>query len=86
MQDIGVTPKGRNARDLCSSKPVPLTLPLLDADQKALLLRWARSDAQTRKRGALLKEAQTSDISIERAEDLCPVSYTHLTLPTICSV
>ncbi|MFC7286434.1 hypothetical protein ACFQPC_00140 [Herminiimonas glaciei] len=71
MQDIGVTPKGRNARDLCSSKPVPLTLPLLDADQKALLLRWARSDAQTRKRGALLKEAQTSDISIERAEDLC---------------
>ena len=43
MQDIGVTPKGRNARDLCSSKPVPLTLPLLDADQKALLLRWARS-------------------------------------------
>ncbi len=71
MQNLLLLPKGRNARDLCSRNAVPLTLPLLDADQQATLLRWARSDAQTRTRAALLKEANTSGISIEKAEHLC---------------
>jgi len=68
---VTATPRGRKARGLCATAAVPGHLPLLDADHKVLLLRWARSDAQTRSRGALLKEAQAADVSIERAELLC---------------
>jgi hypothetical protein len=61
----------RGTRDLCSAVAVPAELLLFDVDQKAMLSRWARSDARTRSRSALLKEAQSQKVSIERAEQLC---------------
>ena len=61
--------RGRGVRDRCASIPVPEQLPLLDADQDALLRRWVRGDAGRRSRASLLKEVGTA--TIERAESLC---------------
>ncbi|EJM96389.1 DUF2399 domain-containing protein [Herbaspirillum sp. YR522] len=62
---------GRGSGEQCASVGVPDQLPLLDAEQHALLARWARGEARTRSRTTLLKQAQGAGVSIERAEQLC---------------
>jgi hypothetical protein len=63
------TPLGRGKRDRCVAGPVPEQLPLLDAEHRALLQRWAGNDSARRGRAALLGEAGPA--AIERAEALC---------------
>ena len=63
------TPLGSGKRDRCVAGPVPEQLPLLDADHRALLQRWAGNDSARRGRAALLGEAGPA--AIERAEALC---------------
>lgn len=63
------TPLGRAKRDRCVASPVPEHLPLLDADHRALLQRWAANDSGRRSRAALLSDAGPA--GIERAEALC---------------
>lgn len=69
MQDWLDTARARDERDRAAAGPVPTALPLLDADHKDLLSRWARSDGARRSRAALMKEAGPA--GIERAELLC---------------
>jgi hypothetical protein len=63
------TERGRGRRDRCAAGPVPEDLPLLGADDAALLRRWVASDGARRGRAALLNDAGPS--GIERAEALC---------------
>jgi hypothetical protein len=67
--DWADTPLGRGKRDRCVAGPVPEHLPLLDADHRTLLQRWAGNDSARRGRAALLNEAGPA--GIERAEALC---------------
>lgn len=71
MRSLIEMPRGRKGRDLQSASEPPPELPLLDADERAALLRWARGEAATRSREVLLKEAASAGLSIEKAERLC---------------
>ncbi|MDR9835473.1 DUF2399 domain-containing protein [Herbaspirillum huttiense] len=71
MRSLIETPRGRRGRELQSSGELPSVLPLLDAGERAALLRWARGEAVTRSREVLLKEAGSAGLSIEKAERLC---------------
>lgn len=71
MNTLIDTPRGRNSRDLQAAVEVPSALPLLDAEERAVLLRWLRGEAATRSREVLLKEAKSAGLSIEKAERLC---------------
>nr|WP_034339123.1 DUF2399 domain-containing protein [Herbaspirillum sp. B39] len=71
MRSLIETPRGRRGRELQSSGELPSVLPLLDAEERAALLRWARGEAVTRSREVLLKEASSAGVSIEKAERLC---------------
>lgn len=71
MSALLETPRGRNLHELVAAIEVPDTLPLLDKEERAALERWARGEAGSRGRDAMLKEAHAVGLGIERAERLC---------------
>ncbi|HZG20961.1 MAG TPA: DUF2399 domain-containing protein [Herbaspirillum sp.] len=71
MSALLETPHGRNQHDLVAAHAVPDSLLLLDKEERAALERWARGEAGSRSRDAMLKEAQSVGLGIERAERLC---------------
>ncbi len=71
MSALIETPRGRNSHELVAAFDVPQALPLLDAEERAVLERWGRSEAATRSRDALMKQADAIGVGIEKAERLC---------------
>ncbi|BEV14393.1 hypothetical protein HBDW_11810 [Herbaspirillum sp. DW155] len=47
MNTLTDTPRGRNSRELQAAVKVPSVLPLLDADERTVLLRWLCGEAAT---------------------------------------
>lgn len=69
MQTWNDVKRGHDERDRYAVCPPPEVLPHLDAEQLAVLKKWAKPDSERRTHAALFKEA--GKLSIERAEALC---------------
>lgn len=67
--------QGRDRRERRLAAGLPTSWPLLSAPQRQLLTQWARADALTRQREALLRQAGTHQL--EMAEQLIDLLMRH---------